>query len=346
MFLKVGELAKQTGLTIRTLHHYDEIGLLTPSHRSEAGYRLYHRDDLSRLLRIQALKQLGFALSDIGETLAGNGAALGDIIAQQLAALDLQAARTARLRAQLLKLQAKMAQGEQPETAEWLLTLELMTMYDKYFTPEELQSLEHARKNASSDPDSRWPVLVNAMRDLMEDGIAPAHPDAQRRIGEWTALADETTGNDPALLSKLDAMVRNEATVQVQTGIDQALLDYVMACMRARHAAIYARYLSPPELERLMQGQKKTGAQWPPLISAMRKLLAQGAGENDPAVRELAMQWMKLLDVMHGGDDGSLKAKLRAAYAQEPELLRGTGLDLQLLSFVGRVMATLGVSCA
>ena len=49
MLLKVGELAKRTGLTIRTLHHYDELGLLKPSHRSDAGYRLYDRDDLARL---------------------------------------------------------------------------------------------------------------------------------------------------------------------------------------------------------------------------------------------------------------------------------------------------------
>ena len=41
MLLKVGELAKQTGLTVRALHHYDDIGLLQPSARSDAGYRLY-----------------------------------------------------------------------------------------------------------------------------------------------------------------------------------------------------------------------------------------------------------------------------------------------------------------
>ena len=51
MQLKVGELAKRAGLTVRTLHHYDEIGLLTPSGRSERGYRLYNRDDIERLVR-------------------------------------------------------------------------------------------------------------------------------------------------------------------------------------------------------------------------------------------------------------------------------------------------------
>jgi MerR family transcriptional regulator, thiopeptide resistance regulator len=341
MLLKVGALAKRTGLTIRTLHHYDEIGLLLPSHRSEAGYRMYNLDDLARLHQIQALKQLGFALADIGETLASDGAALGDIITQQLAALERQAAQTARLRAQLLRLKAKMDRGDEPEMADWLITLELMTMYDKYFTTEELKSLDKYRQSASSNLDTRWPELVTAMRDLMDHGIAPAHADAQARVAEWTALVQETVGNDPGLLIKLDAMTRNEAVVQVQTGIDPELLGFVMACMQARHAAIYAKYLTPQELERVMQGRAKTGPQWPPLIAAMRKLIEQGAGVTDPEVLDLAAQWKALFDITHDGAGGGLAAKLGEAYAQEPELLRGTGLDLAMLAFVGRAMASL-----
>ena len=80
---------------------------------------------------------------------------------------------------------------------------------------------------------------------------------------------------------------------------------------------------------------------WPPLVAAMRRLFEQGARPDDLAVRDLAAQWKALFDVTHAGDDGSLKTKLQAAYAQEPELLRGTGLDLPLLSFVGRAMAGL-----
>ncbi|QJW83354.1 MerR family transcriptional regulator [Ramlibacter terrae] len=56
MHLKVGELARSTGLTVRTLHHYDEIGLLKPSGRSESGYRLYAEADVARLHAIRALR--------------------------------------------------------------------------------------------------------------------------------------------------------------------------------------------------------------------------------------------------------------------------------------------------
>ena len=62
---KIGELARATGLTVRTLHHYDEIELLRPSERSEAGHRIYTDADVRRLYRITSLRQLGFPLTDI-----------------------------------------------------------------------------------------------------------------------------------------------------------------------------------------------------------------------------------------------------------------------------------------
>ena len=72
-FWKVGELAARTGLTVRTLHHYDAIGLLCPSGRTESnhgsGHRLYTAADVKRLHQILCLKQLGFSLEQVQEYL-------------------------------------------------------------------------------------------------------------------------------------------------------------------------------------------------------------------------------------------------------------------------------------
>jgi DNA-binding transcriptional MerR regulator len=67
--MKVGTLAKRTGLTVRTLHHYDEIGLLSPSHRTQSGHRLYGEEEFSRLQQIASLKHLGLPLEEIRECL-------------------------------------------------------------------------------------------------------------------------------------------------------------------------------------------------------------------------------------------------------------------------------------
>lgn len=68
--MHIGELAALTGLSLRTIRHYDEIGLLRASGRTQGGFRLYSPDDLDRLLFIRTLKPLGFSLEETGEILA------------------------------------------------------------------------------------------------------------------------------------------------------------------------------------------------------------------------------------------------------------------------------------
>lgn len=65
--MHIGELAEQTALSLRTIRHYDEIGLLKPSGRTEGGFRLYTRQDLERLLLIRRMKPLGFTLEDMAD---------------------------------------------------------------------------------------------------------------------------------------------------------------------------------------------------------------------------------------------------------------------------------------
>jgi DNA-binding transcriptional MerR regulator len=78
--MKIGELAKQTGISIRTLHYYDEIGLLSPSHRTEVGHRLYIDQDIIRLQQIMSLRQLDFSLQEIRECLENPAFSLQKVI--------------------------------------------------------------------------------------------------------------------------------------------------------------------------------------------------------------------------------------------------------------------------
>src|SRR5438477_12459808 len=88
--LKVGDLARRTGLTIRTLHHYDEIGLLKPSLHTETGHRLYAHGDIARLQRIVSLKQLGFSLEEIQGCLDRPGFSPLEVITLHVARLRRQ----------------------------------------------------------------------------------------------------------------------------------------------------------------------------------------------------------------------------------------------------------------
>jgi MerR family transcriptional regulator, thiopeptide resistance regulator len=71
---RIGELAREAGLTVRTLHHYDQLGLLSPLSRTEGGHRCYTSGDVRRLHRIVALRSLGISVEERGReyrTMAG-----------------------------------------------------------------------------------------------------------------------------------------------------------------------------------------------------------------------------------------------------------------------------------
>lgn len=96
-YWKVGDLAKLTGLTVRTLRFYDQIGLFSPSGQTESGHRLYNESDLSRLQQILSLKELGLSLEEVKSVLAGG----------QISSLEIVTLQMSRIKEQI-KLQHKL----------------------------------------------------------------------------------------------------------------------------------------------------------------------------------------------------------------------------------------------
>jgi DNA-binding transcriptional MerR regulator len=153
MLLKVGELAKRTGVTVRALHHYDSIGLLRPSGRSEGGYRLYSRDDVARLHGIQTLRSMGVPLAEVAQLLDGGAASLRAILARQIGALDQAIARTQALRERLSVMQLVLAGGGQPAIDDWLASLTMMSTFEEYFSVGELKLAFERWKQCEAE----WP---------------------------------------------------------------------------------------------------------------------------------------------------------------------------------------------
>ncbi len=88
--MTVHEVAKLTGITARTLHYYDEIGLLKPGRVTEAGYRMYDDTALARLQNILLFRELGFPLKEIKTILDSPDFDLSEALAQQIRLLELQ----------------------------------------------------------------------------------------------------------------------------------------------------------------------------------------------------------------------------------------------------------------
>ncbi|TCI97696.1 MerR family transcriptional regulator [Aeromicrobium sp. IC_218] len=103
--LRIGEVAARTELSLRSLRHWEEVGLLRPSGRTEGGFRLYTDDDVERILVVRRMKPLGYTLEEMSAVMrdieALSAGVTGDERADVLARLDALRADAAERRARL-----------------------------------------------------------------------------------------------------------------------------------------------------------------------------------------------------------------------------------------------------
>ncbi|WCO65445.1 amidohydrolase family protein [Iamia majanohamensis] len=126
---KIGEVAAAAGVTIRTLHHYEAIGLLAPPRRTASGHRLYDDEAIERLYRICVLRRLGMSLREIDRALAGDDWSLGGVLRSHLADLEARLAAANRLRSGLLQILSDTTTPDDP-AAPLLEVLSEMTTVD------------------------------------------------------------------------------------------------------------------------------------------------------------------------------------------------------------------------
>lgn len=198
----IGELAALCGVTVRTLHHYDQIGLFPATGRTNSGHRRYSEEDVRRLYRIRALRALGLSLDQVREVLAASPDDVGTVrrlLTNQLSALHDHAEQARRLQHQIQALLDNMG-STMPGVDHFISILEGMTMYEKYFTEE--QRTELAQRRAELGPasvDDAKATLAN----LVDEGLAfvsantpvndPAVRDFMRR---WDGLGSQFHSND------------------------------------------------------------------------------------------------------------------------------------------------------
>ncbi|MGY8663544.1 MerR family transcriptional regulator [Bradyrhizobium sp. UFLA05-109] len=97
---RIGELAEATGVTVRTLRHYEQTGLLAASQRTDGGHRIYDCESVRRVYHILALRELGFSLQEVRRAMDGR-TPLPDLLSEQLERAEIQVARATKLRDRL-----------------------------------------------------------------------------------------------------------------------------------------------------------------------------------------------------------------------------------------------------
>jgi MerR family transcriptional regulator, thiopeptide resistance regulator len=201
--LKIGELGQRTGLTVRALHHYDDIGLLKPSLHTESGHRLYTVRDLARLQQIVSLRQLGFSLEQIRECLQRHDFSPLEVIGMHAARLREQIERQQRLCERLDVIAAHLRAAGDVSADEFLSTIEGMTMIESYYTPEQMEYLKERREQVGDgriqQVQKEWPELIAQVKAEMQKGTVPTAPEVLELARRWTDLINEFTGGDQGI---------------------------------------------------------------------------------------------------------------------------------------------------
>ena len=222
LMYRVSDFAEKAGVTVRTLHHYDRLGLLKPSGRTEAGYRLYGERDFTRLQQIVTLKFIGLTLSQIKELLDRS---------------DLDLAATLRLQRRLLlekRLQVEaalqaIAEAERslqssraPDLTALKKIIEAMERqtameWTKKYYSEEAQA-KIAERATTWTPELQakveqdWKNLIGDVETAIAAKVDPADAEAQALAKRWSELLRGFTGGDAEVQQGLNKLYADQAS--------------------------------------------------------------------------------------------------------------------------------------
>lgn len=237
--MRVGDLAKATGLTVRTLHHYDELGLVVPSGRTSGGHRDYSDADVRRIYDVVALRRLGFPLGEVKALLDGAAYDPRDTVRRHLAETDRRLAAEHALRQQLTRLLDVLDRGGAPTTDDLLRAVEMTTMSETYYTPEQLAALEQRRLALGDEGMAKaqqdWAEVIAGFEAARVAGTDPADPAVRRLAERAHALLEAFTGGDPAMYASLQRMYDTEGAEKASRGAMSAeTAEYLRQAMAAR----------------------------------------------------------------------------------------------------------------
>ena len=192
--LTVGQVSESFGVTVRTLHHYDEIGLLHPSERTSAGYRLYTSEDLHWLSAIVVYRRLGFRLEEIGELLAAEGRDVIDHLRRQRDAVRARLAEMSDLVDAIeQRLEAEMQ--NEPATTEDLKKLFGDAPFEEFQEEAEqrwgdTEKWAQSRQRTAGMSKEQW-AQVKAETEAFEAALGAAVRDGAPTDGEAAAALAE-----------------------------------------------------------------------------------------------------------------------------------------------------------
>ncbi|MFY0759684.1 MerR family transcriptional regulator [Metabacillus dongyingensis] len=230
---KVGELAKQTGLTVRMLHHYDKIGLFSPSQSSEKGHRIYTETDIAKLQQIMSLKQLGFALDEIKRIMENSNLNPVEVIKVQLESVKESIQIQEQLCSRLERIYELLDSQQEVKAEQFINLIEVINMStDKYFTQEQQEKMfKQLELEKRKQYVSEWLEITAKIRGEYEKGIPPENLTVTQLAKQWNEFLDKLTFRDPEISKAAERYYKENPEIQEKFGVDEQLSNYIKKAM-------------------------------------------------------------------------------------------------------------------
>jgi len=232
---KVGELSKKTGISVRTLHHYDEVGLLAPSGRTDTGHRLYTNEDVVKLQQILSMKELGFSLVEIGNSIGEKKFSISQVVKMHASKVEAELEAKKQLKLQLEILSEHLEDPGRFRVEDLFEIIGMINKLPNYFNADQLEKVRNQRKKVGEDRirevEQEWPKLMAEVETEMKAGTDPASPEVKKLAKRWRSLWEEFTGGDPEVEAATANYLRSEPKVREAKGIDLKLMEYISKAM-------------------------------------------------------------------------------------------------------------------
>ena len=232
---QASQFARRAGVTVRTLHYYDRVGLLRPGGRTRAGYRLYAERDLARLEQIVALKFIGFPLKQIRELLNRKPVDLGAALRLQRTIIEEKRRRLALAVEAIERAERTVSTGAgrrasrsravtgsgEDDTWEALRSIievinmeQKMDWTKKYYSEEAQAAIAERGKQWTPEmlekSQQDWADLIRDVEAAVAGGEDPASVHAQALATRWQALIAAFTGGNPEVAKGLNRLYSDQ----------------------------------------------------------------------------------------------------------------------------------------
>ena len=232
--LKIGELANITGITVRTLHYYDEIGLLKPVKITQAGHRSYDMQSITKLYQIISINDLCFNIEEINEIITVKNIDVLELIKIQISSVEEEIGQKQLLLSKLYKLKEKVGGNEILSMEDFRDIAPFINISaDTYLTDEQYNKLKSRLEtfDAKEEPAEEWLVFITKLKHCYENELPKTNKMARECVEYWQQITNELIGDDEQIEKSILSFYASQSGTQLNYGLTDELYQYLMTLM-------------------------------------------------------------------------------------------------------------------